>query len=275
VAFLDDDCEPESQWAERLLGAYDASVVAVGGPLLARGAPSFMLGYLARHNPLEPLELNLARSDKLLYRLLLYLKRQWKHSTEIGCREVCSFASANMSVRRQAFVDGGGFDERFRFGAEDEDLCLRIRHEFPEKRLVFTSEARVHHHFKPSLRDTLRRSRAYGRGSALLYLKWPRARPTFFPGPLIVLAALIGSVRIPVLIPAAVLLPQLFYPKGLRAAVAGLRPQCLADAYLQLLQESSDDVGFIEGLWRFRRLFSGPCAEVAAAEPPEGAELRP
>ena len=65
LAFLDDDCEPEPQWAEQLIAAYRADVIGVAGPLLAGGRPGFMLGYLARHNPLAPQELNLARSSRL------------------------------------------------------------------------------------------------------------------------------------------------------------------------------------------------------------------
>lgn len=274
LAFVDDDCEPEPQWAEQMVASYDKHVIAAGGPLLASGDANFMLDYLVRHNPLEPQELDLAKSDKLPYRLYLYLKRQWKPSAPRGAREVFSFASANMSVRRQAFLDVGGFDERFRFGSEDEDLCRRLRRGFPAGRLVFVPEACVRHHFKTSLHDTLRRRRAYGRGSAQVYLKWPNVRPTFFPSPLIVLATLALSVRIPALIAATVLLPHLLYPQGLRTVVTNLSPQALFDAYLQLLEESSHDVGFAEGLWRFRNLVPEPSAEVTPAPGSlEGREL--
>jgi len=51
-----------------------------------------------------------------------------------------------------------GLDERFRFGSEDLDVCFQLRRRFPEGRLVVTPDAVVRHHFKPSLRDTLRRS---------------------------------------------------------------------------------------------------------------------
>lgn len=258
LAFVDDDCEPESQWAERIVANYAEDVVAVGGPLLVRGDTSFMIDYLTRHNPLKPLELELAKSDKLPYRLYLYLQRQWKPAAPRAAREVFSFASANMSIRRHAFLAVGGFDERFRFGSEDEDLCRRLRRQFPAERLIFTPEARVRHYFEPRLRDTLRRRRAYGRGSAQLYRKWPSVRPTFFPGPLMLLATLALSVRIPVLVVATVLLPPLLYPQGPRTAIAGRRPQYLADAYLQLLEESSHDVGFVAGLWRFRGLAPEP-----------------
>jgi glycosyltransferase involved in cell wall biosynthesis len=254
VAFLDDDCEPEPKWAEQLIAAYDKHVVAVGGPLLVSGDAGFMLGYLARHNPLDPQELELANSDKMPYRLYLYLRRQWEPQQQRGRRDVFSFASANMSVRRQAFIEVGGFDERIRFGSEDEDFCRRLLRAFPATRLVFEPGARVLHHFESSLSDTLRRSRVYGRGSALMYRKWPSVRPTFFPGPVIVLAMLVSSVRLPILIAVALLAPHLLYPQGLRAAIIERRAQCLLDAYLYLAQEGCDDVGFLEGLWRFRHL---------------------
>lgn len=276
LAFLDDDCEPEPQWAEQVIASYDKNVLALGGSLLVKGDTSFVLGYLVRHNPLEPQELDLAKSDKLPYRLYLYLQRQWKTVILHDPREVFSFASANMSVRRQVFLDVGGFDERFRFGSEDEDLCRRLRRKFHAGRLTFIPEARVNHYFKASLRDTLRRRRAYGRGSAQLYRKWPSVRPTFFPGPFMVITILAISLHIPFLILVAILLPHLLYPQGLLTAITNLRGQSLLDAYLQLLEESSHDVGFIEGLWRFRNLTPEPSSEtISVIDSPEQTELVP
>jgi GT2 family glycosyltransferase len=252
VAYLDDDCEPYPDWAEKLVSGYDKDVLGLGGPLLVRPNPGVILSYLARHNPLDPQELELAKSNKITYRFYLYIRRQWAPLQQRGRREVISFASANMSVRRQAIIEVGGFDERIRFGSEDEDLCRRLARTFPAGRLVFDPEARVVHHFKPSLRDMLRRSRAYGRGSALMYRKWPHVRPTFFPFPVTALAMLALSVRFPALIVVAILLPHAFYPKGLRAAVSQRSALCLLDPYMQLAQETCDDFGFLEGLWRFR-----------------------
>lgn len=276
LAFVDDDCEPEPRWAEYVLRSYDEHVVAVGGSLLVSGNASPVVQYLTRHNPLEPQELELAKSDKLPYRLYLYIQRQWRAPTPKGTREIFSFPSANMSVRKQDFLDVGGFDERFRFGSEDEDLCRRLRRRFPAGRLIFTPEARVRHYFKASISDTLRRRRAYGRGSAQLYHKWPNVRPTFFPGPFIVLTALALSIHIPFLLLPAILLPYLFYPKGLRMAVVSMHPRSLLDPYMQLAEESSHDVGFLEGLWRFRQLTPEPISGVIAdTVSQQGTELVP
>lgn len=262
VAFLDDDCEPSPTWADRLLAAYDhESVLAVGGTLSVPEPSGILLNYLVRNNPLDPQEEDLERSGGITYRFLLYIRRQWKAPRRAGRRKVHSFPSANMSVRRSALTAVGGFDERIRFGSEDEDLCLRLLRAFPQCGLIFEPGAQVVHHFRRSLRDTLRRSHAYGRGSALMYRKWPDVHLTFFPFPVVVLATVMLSFRFPLLVAADLLLPHLFYPRGLRAAVADHDTRCLLDAYLHLAQETLDDIGVIEGLWRFRHFAPEPPAD--------------
>lgn len=275
VAFLDDDCEPEPQWAEHLLAGFKEGVTGVGGPIVPAACEGFMLGYLGRNNPLQPQEANLAKSNKLAYRLKLYLGRQWKDPEHSATREVYSFAGANMSFRRRALVEVGRFDERFRFGGEDQDLCMRLARAFPYGRLLFVPTATVAHHFKPSLRDTLRRSRAYGRGCARLRRKWPSVPPTFFPGPLLVLAMLLLATQLPLLAGAAVAIPHLLYPKGLRSAIARRSGASLLDAFVQLGQETAGNIGFLEGLWRFRHLIPEARVEPVPAELREGANLAP
>ncbi len=254
VAFLDDDCEPEPQWAEQLLAGYEDGVIGVGGPILPAARNGFMLGYLERHNPLRPQESNLAVSNRLIYRFKLYIRRQWTQADELSRREAYSLVGANMSFVRRALIEIGQFDERFRLGGEDQDLCMRLMHLFPSSRLLFVPGARVVHHFKSSIRDTLRRSRAYGRGSATLYRKWPSVPPTFFPGPVVVLALLLLSTRRPKLAVAATAIPHLLYPRGLAYAITSRSGASLLDAYIQLAQETCGNTGFLEGLWRFRHL---------------------
>jgi glycosyltransferase involved in cell wall biosynthesis len=266
VAFLDDDCEPEPQWVQGLLDAYGEGVIGVGGIILPYARAGFMLGYLTRHNPLAPLEIDLAKSEKLPYRLYLYFKRQWGLTERHGQRDVYSLVGANMSFRRTVLRETG-FDERFRFGAEDLDLCLRLARDFPDGRLVVTPDARVKHHFISSLRDTLRRSRSYGRGCARLYRKWPSMRLTIFPAPTLVLALMLASVSFPWLLAAAVMLPHLMYPQGLRLAVFRRRLTCAVDPYVELAEEAWGNVGYVEGLWRFRHLIPE-----AARSPAEIAE---
>jgi glycosyltransferase involved in cell wall biosynthesis len=263
VAYLDDDCEPEADWVKHLLAAYGDDVAGVGGPIEPITPAGYIQRYLVRHNPLQPLELNLAGSNRLLYRLRLYLQRQWHvpsadgHVPEVR-RDVYSLVGANMSFRRKVLLELGGFDERFRFGGEELDLCLRIRRTCGQSRLVHAPDARMKHHFKPSLRDVLRRSRAYGRGAARLYRKWPDLPPTLFPSPVIVAALLAASVLYAPLVIGAMALPLVLYPQGLRQALSDKNPGSLLDGYVQLAQETYGDVGFAQGLWLFRHLAPEP-----------------
>lgn len=283
VAFLDDDCEPEPGWAEQLLAGYQEGVTGVGGPIIHGAHDGFILSYLERNSPFKPQELNLAKSDNIFYRFYLYLGRQWTLREELAQRDVYSFLGGNMSFLRQSLIDAGRFDERFSFGGEELDLCIRLRRAFPSGRLVFIPGARVVHHFKPSRhgmhpswQDTLRRSRAYGRGSARLYRKWPSMPPTFFPGPVVVLAMLVWSAWVPALAVGAVITPQLLYPRGARCAVASRSAASLLDAYVQLAQETCGNIGFLEGLWRFRHLVPEAGARaVRVIEPGKGTELAP
>ena len=256
VAFLDDDCEPCPRWAEALLASYDSRSIGVGGLISPNVGPGLVLGYLGRHSPLLPQELDLAASNNVPYRFWLYLRRQWRPAKPGQRRQVVAMPSANLSVLRQALLDVGGFDERIRFSAEDDDLCRRLTIAFPDGQLIIEPAAEVIHHFKASWRDTFRRSRAYGQGSAVMFCKWPDVRPTLFPFPLAVAAMLTASAWAPALAPAAVVLPPLLYPQGLRDAVARRRPRSLLDAYFQLLQEACEDYGFVTGWWQFRKRFA-------------------
>jgi glycosyltransferase involved in cell wall biosynthesis len=260
VGFLDDDCEPEPDWAQRLLGVYADGVLGVGGAVESYGPPSWLARYLHRRNPLAPLELGLEQGNGIAYRFGLYLKGLWDVSEPSGLREVFSLVGANMSYRRAALVEVGGFDERFTFGAEELDLCLRLRRAFPDERLMVEPDARIRHYFDPGLRDTLRRSRAYGRGSARLYRKWPHVTPTFFPAPVLAAALLALALVRPSrgTFGLAALFPLAMFPAGLRRALAARSPDPVPDAYLQLLQEVAEDVGFVQGLWLFRDFLAEP-----------------
>lgn len=251
VAFLDDDCEPEPDWARRIASGASEDTLALGGALIVPDKSGIMTSYLSRNNPLDPQELDLANKQTLPYRLWLYLRRQWT-SPQHGRREVFAFAAANMAVHRSTLLAVGGFDDRIRFGADDDDLLLRLHRAFPGRPVIFDPDIRVAHHFEPSLRDTLRRSRAYGRGRAFMYRKWPNTRPTIFPFPIVVLALLILAISFPYLAAVAIVLPQLFYPRGLRAAITERSLRCLLDPYIQLIQEAWDAVGFAQGWFRFR-----------------------
>ncbi len=130
VAFLDDDAWAEPDWLERLVLPYcDESVVAVGGapvPEFERARPSWfppefdwVFGCAYSGLPIEQ-----APVPRLI--------------------------GANMSVRRSALAEIGGFHSD---NHDDMDMCHRLKHLRPADKIIYEPAAQVHH-FVPAVRTT-------------------------------------------------------------------------------------------------------------------------
>jgi len=131
VAFLDDDAIPDPGWLAHLLAPYaDPAVLGVGGaadPAFAAGRPPFLapefdwvVGCTYRGLP-----------DRLA--------------------PVRNFVGANMSLRREALIAGGGFRTdlgrvgTLPAGCEETELCIRLRRRCPDAELLYEPRARVRH----------------------------------------------------------------------------------------------------------------------------------
>lgn len=253
VAFTDDDCEAESDWAEHLISAHCTGVVGVGGPVIAEGA-GFVGRYLKRHNPVAAREIEVAHSDAPLYRLRLYLTHLWGEQKREGRRPMHSLCGANMSFHRDALLEAGLFDPGFTRAADDLELCRRLNYVYPDGRFLLEPRARVVHHFAPSLRDTVRRSRSYGRADARMHRKWPSTPLAFFPYPVVLIGLLLAGLRRPARLPLALASPMAMFPAGIRDATRTRTVERLLDPFIQLTQEAAWDVGFLEGVWRDRHI---------------------
>ncbi len=249
VATLDDDCEAQPEWAERLLDGFVDGVMGVGGSAVPTSSGGYLGGYLGRNNPLAPVEIDLALSTRLPYRFARYLLRNAR-SAPSGRRAVHSLATANASFRLAVLNELDGFDECFRSG-EDLDLCLRLGDEYGPGALRFEPSAVVLHHFDTSPRVLLRRYRSYGMGGAQLYCKRRNLPPTVFPFPLLFAGLLVWSRGRASRLTVALLLPQLLFLNGCRNAIRQRSPAPLLDCYVKLVEEASLNLGFAIGLLRF------------------------
>ena len=130
VAFLDDDAWADPDWLDQLLLPYgDELVVAVGGAPM----PEFE-GARPRWFPFE---------------------FDWV----FGCAysglpekqaPLARLIGANMSVRRRALAEIGGFHSD---NHDDMDMCHRLMYLRPAEQIVYEPTARVHH-FVPAARTT-------------------------------------------------------------------------------------------------------------------------
>lgn len=273
VAFTDDDCEVDLRWVEALLGAFQADHVdGVGGRVIPAPASSFNTRYVARRNPLSPLGSEFLGSSRLLPRLGRYLLSAVRGATPLAAGdELYSVVGANMAFRRELILRLGGFDEAFRFGGEEEDLCRRAN--AIGARLRYVPDAVVVHRFEADLMDTFRRSRAYGRGNARLAVKHSDVRLILFPFPFVVLGLFgLACLRRSRIAPGAVLAPLLTYPRWIFDVAACRALEPLAYPYVQMMQELATMVGEIEG-WRAGYV-SAPSEQLVVDGPDAGFRCR-
>lgn len=128
IAFTDDDCRPEPDWASAVMRVFEAdprASLVLGSVHLPEGAHD--IGYAASFEPTQ--------------RLL---------ESGIPLPNVSLGIGANFAIRRDVFEQLGGFDPllgpgtpHFRAGGEDTDLLIRALHH--GYRVVNASECNVLH----------------------------------------------------------------------------------------------------------------------------------
>ena len=147
VAYLDDDAYPDHNWLRYLAHAFlTTDHAGIGGPNLCP-PDAGEVAQCVSHSPGGPNHVLL--SDTLAEHIP-------------GC---------NMAFRRQALLDVGGFDERFRIAGDDVDLCWRLQD--LGQTIGFHPTAMVWHQPRSLLSAYLRQQRNYGRAEAMLETKWP------------------------------------------------------------------------------------------------------
>ena len=154
VAFTDDDCLVPADWLARLADGYARypEVAGVGGGITPP-PEALRASALARYERFQTRDLYGARDEEVL-----------------GGFECPAGGTNNMSYRRGALLDVGGFDEGFPpfVWGEDADLKLRIARR--GGRLLYVPVTVIHLRTY-ALRSFLRQSWQRGRGEAHFRLK--------------------------------------------------------------------------------------------------------
>jgi GT2 family glycosyltransferase len=147
IAYLDDDAVPDQDWLTHIAAALaDGRHAAAGGPNVVPPGSGAVASCVA-NAPGGPTH-------------VLVADREAEHVP--GC---------NMAIVRQALMDIGGFDARFRVAGDDVDLCWRLLDS--GRRIAFAPGAVVLHHRRSTVRGYLRQQVGYGKAEALLERKHP------------------------------------------------------------------------------------------------------
>lgn len=255
VAFTDDDVVVPPDWCQSLLAAWRGAprgTSAIGGPVSVAQVDSLTQRYLSRHNPLSPIELDVAHATTFAQRLRAYIKGDSSRVEEV--RPVYSLVGANMSFNRELLSGVGGFDPSIRFGGDEEFVCVNLRRVFGDASILYYPSIIVAHNFDPRLSDTLRRAFLYGFSNGRAWSRYggiPSLRPV---GGLYVVAlgfaapfSLVGAVLVPLLVPFTM------WRRWVKASVLEHRPEMFIYPLIALAQELASNIGFFVGWRRERR----------------------
>jgi hypothetical protein len=182
LAFLDDDCRPNSDWINTLGGfwAYaPESTVGVGGFVVPSEVDSFNQRFCAVTKPLRPYPLH--TTELSVYERI---KNYYAKPRE-GFKSAEYLVGANMSFRKTALHEVAFFPPEIRFGGDDSYICQSLRQRFGNDCLTVLPSLVMPHEFPRAFRDTLRRSYKYGQGAGKNFWRGEGGF-SFNPGPLLI-----------------------------------------------------------------------------------------
>lgn len=249
MAMMDDDCVPPKDWIQQLGIAWQSvasDVTMIGGLVEPYETDTFNRRYVAFSRPLRHQEVEISEEAGFWSRLKYQLSPP--PSSE-DPHPVFFTVGANMSVRVDAAREVGGFSEA-RGAGEEESLARPLRARFgPETVLLFPGIV-MRHNFHPSLRDTLRRSRSYGRASGR---EWVRDRDIPSLKPLIPGATLFAAaVAVVSPVTSAVVLvlsPYVLYRRWFAWRRKSDSRETYVYPYVQAMEEIANNLGFVTGAW--------------------------
>ena len=167
ILLLNNDARLRPEALDQLEAALQEEDVAAAGPRL-----------LGENGQVElSVDRTLAPWNEARFRLLeaFYrdgrgLARRWVERSYDRSRHVRSLSGACILLKREAFKDVRGFDERFFLYAEDVDMCCRLRD--AGWRLLYVPSAAVEHHRgASSATQPMAVALAYRRSQLLFYEK--------------------------------------------------------------------------------------------------------
>ena len=142
LAFLDDDAYPDNLWLENASFAFSEGVKAIGGPSLTPPSNSFW-----------------QKVSGSMYEKKLLGGDPIRYSRIKKAIDVDDWPSVNLFVKRDVFLNVGGFDCKF-WPGEDTFLCLKLKE--LNIKIKYSPDVFVWHHRRPNLFSHLKQLSNYG-----------------------------------------------------------------------------------------------------------------
>jgi glycosyltransferase involved in cell wall biosynthesis len=178
LAFIDDDAYPDSYWLDKALPHFsNPDIAAVGGPQITPESDSFR-----------------QKVSGAVFLSPLNGKAVCRYWPCAGSFEVDDWPSVNLLVRKQDFLQIGGFDSQY-WPGEDTKLCLDIADKLGKK-IIYEPQAKVYHHRRTGIGKHIKQIGNYGLHRGYFAKSLPRTscRLAYFVPSLFFLFVLLGWV---------------------------------------------------------------------------------
>ena len=192
LAFIDDSCLVTSDWLQTLRNAWESAggnVQVIVGKMELSEPENRIQRFQARHSPFLPLPVGFSSDQTFFERLHSYLSG--KENQEAGF--IGGFSNGNASFLMESLRGIGGYDTRFKIGAEDENLAVRILDTFGPNSIFYDPKIRVIHESNLNLKGFLSRNYRYGRSSAFRFTLMGGI-PTLMPVPALAVISFSAAV---------------------------------------------------------------------------------
>lgn len=249
VAMMDDDCVPPREWLQQLGVAWTQvgpEVTMIGGLVEPFETDTFNRRYVEFRRPLKHQEAEIDETAGFWTRLIYQFSPP---KVRLDHRSVYYTVGANMSVRTDAARQVGGFTE-VQGAGEEESLARPLRAQFGPDTVQLFPNIIMRHNFHPSLRDTLRRSRNYGRTNGS---DWIRDHDIPSISPLLPCATLVaGLIAIVSPVTSVVVLalsPYVLYRRWYGWLKSRGVRESIVYPYVQASEDLANNMGFVQGAW--------------------------
>lgn len=247
IALMDDDCVPPPDWIEKLADAWSTaptSTSAIGGVVEPLETNTWNRRYVKVRRPLVHQEELLNESAGFFERLkYVFFPPSWESTR----RSVYFTVGANMSLLTSRAREVGGFTAEKGAG-EEESISRPLRAIYGPRTIELVPSIIMYHDFAPSVADSFRRARSYGRTSGRNWIR-DRDIPSLPPRPLIaaVIGVILGWSKGSWAFIALLALPPVLYRNWVHELRHQFRTETISYPYLQFVEEIFGIVGFIQG----------------------------
>lgn len=243
---FDDDCVADSNWLSQLGHGYlKPDVMGVSGYIVRSPVMTLTDNYCLDSGYGNPTPLLFGMGNTIFRRFYNYVISFFTNpqGNYRDGDEVLQFPGLSASFRKECLIENDGWDNAYKYGAEDDDVCNRLKTAYPNYKFVVMRSAVIYHAQQLTFMAYLHKEYLRGMNRRVFYASMGKTLPYFpFPFACMLLSILTVYTNMFYLLP---LIPFLVYPWWIYRTFSEGNMRFILYPYLQLSYEASVVLGML------------------------------